>query len=78
MAVGLLPQCCRLLLSSKWPRRGSLSQNQNVFTFRVTPTSQPFFGLKRRHHGLSSAKTQITRQSFLARVSIFWRFHSLD
>jgi hypothetical protein len=39
-------------------------------------TSQPFCCLKRLHHGLSSAKTQATRQSFFVRT--FRQLHSLD
>jgi len=78
MAVGSLPRCCRLLGSGRRPRRGSLCQNR----FRISSssdwhsTSRPFRGLKRRHHGLSGAKTQTTRQSFF--VSALWRLHSLD
>ena len=76
MPVYSLLRCGRRRV--KLPRHGSLCHNW----FRMGSssvwhsTSQPFRGLKGRHHGLGGAKTQATRQSFF--VSTFRRLHSLD
>ena len=78
MAVCSLSQCGTPARCGSLPRRGSLCQNQ----FRMGSssvwhsTNRPFRGLKRRHHGLSGAKTQTTRQLFF--TCTFWRLHSLD
>jgi hypothetical protein len=63
---------------SRLPRHGSLCQNRFWMCSSSVwhSTGQPFLGLKRRRHGLSSTKTQTTRQSFF--VSTIRRLHSLD
>jgi hypothetical protein len=50
--------------------------NSECVQFTLTSTSQPFFSLKRRHHGLSGGNTLTTGQSIFVRT--FWRLHLLD